>query len=81
MFRIHTHLNMGVCSCSQDLSKSVYFEQTDVSQMENEMHSLGKKGNLAKEWLSAVFRDCYVIFMNSENSYITYGWSGTVRIT
>lgn len=29
----------------------------------------------------AVFRDRYVIFMNSENSYITYGWSGTVLIT
>lgn len=44
MFRIHTHLKVGVCSCCQDLSKSVCFEQTDVSQMENEMHSLGKKG-------------------------------------
>jgi len=40
-----------------------------------------KKGSRVKELLSAVFRDRYVIFMNSENSYIVYGWCGRVLIT
>ncbi len=44
IFRIHTRLRVGVCSWCQDVSKSVCFEQTDVSQTEYEMHSLGKKG-------------------------------------
>lgn len=72
---------MGVCSCCQDVSKSVCFEQTDDSQKEYEMRSLGKKGSLAKELLSAVFGERYVIFMNSENSYIVYGWCRRVLIT
>jgi len=34
IFRIHTSLRVGVCSCRQDVSMSVCFEQTDVSQKE-----------------------------------------------
>lgn len=48
IFRIHTSLRVGVCSCCQDVSKSVCFEQTDVSQKEYEMHSLEKKRESSK---------------------------------
>lgn len=81
MFQIHVCLGVRVCSCCQDVPVSVCFEQTDVSQTEFEMRSLEKSESSKRILLSAVFRDRHVIFMNSEDSSVVRGWSGTALIT